>query len=107
MGAVGGWQIVELAGGPLRMGVHSAGPRPASPGDAEILLTIDPDPPAPWVNVKPADLDAEAANLTAAASARPIATAVLVQVLRMSLALPFEDALVAESLAYSTLLGEA
>ena len=53
------------------------------------------------------DIEAEAAELAAAAEARPIATAVLVQVLRMSLVLPFEDALVAESLAYSTLLGGA
>jgi hypothetical protein len=107
MDVIGGWQIVELGGGALRLGIHGTGPRPASPGDADILLTIDRDPLAPWVAVKPADLDAQIADLAAAASARPIATAVLVQVLRMSLILPFEDALVAESLAYSTLLGGA
>jgi len=100
------WEIVELADGALRLGVHRAGPRP-TPSGADIALTADPDPPAPWVGVKAADLDAQVDELSAAAVARPIATAVLIQVLRMSLALPFEDALVAESLAYSTLLGGA
>jgi enoyl-CoA hydratase/carnithine racemase len=99
--------MLELAGGALRLALHSSGPRPTPPDDADILLTVDADPPAPWVAVKAADLDAEVAELTAAAAARPIAAEVLGQVLRMSLALPFEDALVAESLAYSTLLAGA
>jgi len=100
------WRIVELAGGALRLGVHRGGPRP-TPAEADILLTVDPGAPAPWVAVSAADLDQRVGELSAAAEARPIATAVLAQVLRLSLALPFEDALVAESLAYSTLLGGA
>ncbi len=100
------WEIVELADGALRLGVHRAGPRP-EPDGADIALTTDADPSVPWVAVGAADLDAQVAELSAAATARPIATAVLVQVLGMSLVLSFEDALVAESLAYSTLLGGA
>ncbi|MGZ6017197.1 MAG: enoyl-CoA hydratase/isomerase family protein [Phenylobacterium sp.] len=103
----GGWRIIALAGGALRIGVHRAGPRPERSGEAEILLTVDADPPTPWVAVEAADMDAQVAALAEAAAARPIAAAVLVQVLRMSLVLPFEDALVAESLAYSTLLAGA
>jgi hypothetical protein len=99
--------MLELAGGAVRLAIHSSGPRPTPPGDADVLLTVDPHPPAPWVFVQAAELDAQVAELGTVAAARPIAAAVLVQVLRMSLALPFEDALVAESLAYSTLLAGA
>lgn len=106
-GTGSGWEIVELASGALRLGVHRAGPRPATPGEVDIALTIDPDPPPPWVGVGAAEFDDRIAELTAAAIARPVATGVLAQVLRLSLALPFDDALVAESLAYSTLLAGA
>jgi enoyl-CoA hydratase/carnithine racemase len=91
------------APGSIQIGLHRDGPLPA--GDLEsfdILLSADPSAPAPWVGVE--DVDGALAELAAAFEANPLAAAVLTQVLRLSLALPFEAALAAESLAYSMLL---
>jgi enoyl-CoA hydratase/carnithine racemase len=52
-----------------------------------------------------ADVDAAQARVLSAVAAQPVAAAVLLRVLRLTEALPVEDALEAESLAYSTLLG--
>ncbi len=106
-----GCEVVELGdelpapAGPgiVRIGVHRSGPRPDAGLDAyDILLTADVAAPAPWVGV-PA-LDAALAGLEARIEAQGTAAAVAAQVLRMTLALPFDQALIMESLAYSTLL---
>lgn len=67
-----------------------------------LTLTLAPQAPGrSWVPRAEADPDA----LLSAARARPIASAILADLLRMSDGLPTYDALFAESLAYSTLLG--
>lgn len=108
----GGLQVVHLdtsgwttpaAAGVVRLGVHRTGARPSADLDAfDLLLTAELDAPRPWVGV--ADLDAEVAALVAAVAAQPAAAAILVQLLRTTLKLSFDEALVAESLGYSTLL---
>lgn len=70
---------------------------------ADVQLSVAADAPAPWVQVRPADLDRILAVFGARVSACPVATAVLAQVLRIGDRLDFEAALVLESLAYSTL----
>ena len=102
-----GLQVIELAGA-IRVGVNAHG---GGMGDApdgfDILLTIGSDAPRPWVSVAPAELDGVTAELAAAAARTPVAAAVMAQVLRLSLQLPFNDALIVESLAYSMLLAGA
>jgi enoyl-CoA hydratase/carnithine racemase len=108
-----GLAVVDLAGdvpapgpGVIRVAVHDGGPRPTDGFDAcDILLTAEPDPPAPWVGVT--DLDAALARIANQVAAQPAAAAACVQVLRASLQLPFDAALAQESLAYSMLLGSA
>ncbi|WP_293677174.1 enoyl-CoA hydratase/isomerase family protein [uncultured Phenylobacterium sp.] len=90
--------------GVVRVGLHRTGARPG-PEDLEgfdILLSCDPAAPRPWVGV--ADLDAAIAHLEAEIARQPTAAAVAAQVLRGSLAVGFDQALVQESLAYSMLL---
>jgi enoyl-CoA hydratase/carnithine racemase len=69
--------------------------------DFDILLTAATDPPPPWVGC--ASLDASVAEVERAVCASPAAAATLAQVLRATAAMTVEDALVVESLAYSTL----
>lgn len=89
--------------GVVHIGVHATGPLPVKGIDRfDVLLTQAADPPAPWVMV--ASPDAALADLHKAIEAQPFAASVLVQVLRLSMALDFEAALLAESFAYSTLL---
>src|SRR3954464_9491137 len=64
-----------------------------NPPPFDVLLSVDTDPPAPWVGC-PEGVDAVLAELAAADGD---AAAILVQVLRLG------AGLVAESLAYSTL----
>lgn len=91
--------------GVVQVGVHRGGPVPGGGLDPfDILLSSDPAAPGPWVGAPPARLDAMVAELRAAVEAQPTAAAVAAQVLRASLEVSFEQALVAESLAYSMLL---
>jgi enoyl-CoA hydratase/carnithine racemase len=91
--------------GVVQVGVHRGGHVPGGALDPfDILLSSDPEAPGPWVGVPPARLDAAIAELRAAIAAQPVAAAVAAQVLRTSLDVGFEQALVAESLAYSMLL---
>ena len=109
-----GMQVVELGEGApasdtgvgvVRIGVHRAGPRPTIDPEAfDILLSAASDAPAPWVGVTPDALEETLAHLRAVIERQPVAAAVAAQVLRTSLALPFDQALVQESLAYSMLL---
>jgi enoyl-CoA hydratase/carnithine racemase len=70
----------------------------------DILLSARPDAPRPWVGLPAERLDETLEQLGAAVAAQPAAAAVAAQLLRMTLALPFEQALALESLAYSMLL---
>ena len=91
--------------GVLRVGVHRQGPLPEEPLDLyDVLLSADPAAPRPWVGMGPVGLDAALVDLEARAEAQPAAVAVAGQVMRMTLRLPFEEALALESLAYSMLL---
>ena len=92
--------------GVVRVGVHRSGPRPTGDVDAfDILLSADPDAPRPWVGVR--ELQPTIDALADRIARQPVASAVAAQVLRMSLALDFAQALVLESLAYSVLLASA
>jgi len=89
----------------VRVGVHRTGPRPDEGLDAfDILLSADPSAPAPWVGFAPDQLEPALRRLQAMVAAQPVAAAVAAQVLRASLDLGFEEALAAESIAYSMLL---
>jgi len=112
-GAVG-LVIVELSagehppadlGGPgiVRLGLHRSGVVPTEGLDAfDILLSAEPDAPAPWVSA--ADLDAAIQRLQWVVDRQPVAAAVAAQVHRMTLNLTFEQSLTLESLGYSMLL---
>ena len=73
----------------------------------DVALTAAAYPPAPWVGIAQARLDAHLALLTGAVAATPVAALVLARVLRIGEGLAFDAALDVESLAYSTLLGGA
>ncbi len=108
-----GFEAVDLGRtlsdeGAVRLGLHRAGPLPTEGLEGfDLLLSADPDAPRPWVGLPGAELDEVVAGLQDIVARRPAASLVLAQILRMSLRLPFQDALVAESLAYSMLLGGA
>jgi enoyl-CoA hydratase/carnithine racemase len=94
--------------GQVRLGAHRAGPLPLGGlDDFDILLSVDPQAPRPWVAVSAGRLDAEIAHLRACVDRHPVAAAAAAQTLRMTLALSFEQALVVESLGYSMLLASS
>jgi enoyl-CoA hydratase/carnithine racemase len=89
--------------GVVSVGVHRRGPLPS--GDLQpfdILLSADPAAPRPWVGL--ADLQPALDRLAERTEQQPVAATVAAQVIRMSLRLDFEQALLLESLAYSMLL---
>lgn len=91
--------------GLIRVGVHRRGARPTEGLDAyDILLSIDPDAPRPWVGLTADRLDAAVGRIEEVVRAQPTAATVAAQVLRMTLSLSFEQALALESFAYSMLL---
>jgi hypothetical protein len=91
--------------GAVQLGVHRDGPVPGGSLEPfDILLSADPAAPGPWVGVAPPRLNAVIAELEAAVARQPVAAAACAQVLRMTLALPFDQSLALESLAYSMLL---
>jgi enoyl-CoA hydratase/carnithine racemase len=69
----------------------------------DILLTSAASAPSPWVSVAPNALHATITDLQRVVDQQPVAAAVVAQVLRMTLALNFDAALLLESLAYSML----
>lgn len=71
----------------------------------DVLLTSRADAPAPWVSLPADQLAAHTQRLGDSVRSHPIAATVLARVLRLTAALPFDQALDVESLAYSTLLG--
>jgi enoyl-CoA hydratase/carnithine racemase len=87
------------------VGVHRRGPLPGGDfAEFDILLSVEPSAPAPWVGFAPKRLEAALQRLSATIEAQPVAAAVAAQLLRASLELSFDQALVAESLGYSMLL---
>jgi hypothetical protein len=71
--------------------------------DFDMLLTSAAAAPAPWVSVKPDNLGDTVTELECIVEGQAVAATVVAQVLRMSLKLNFDDALLLESLAYSLL----
>jgi hypothetical protein len=93
------------ASGIVRVAVHKSGVAPREGLEAfDILLSADLEAPAPWVGVGPDRLEAALGQVIAAVERQPVAAAVAAQVHRMTLKLAFDEALIVESLAYSTLL---
>lgn len=78
---------------------------PVDPASYDVLLTVRPDPPAPWAFVR--DVDQASTAITRAVAHAPVAASMLAHVLRVGTGLAFADALMIESLGYSTLLGGA
>jgi hypothetical protein len=86
------------------IGVDRSGDLPACDPDAfDLLLTVDHDPPTPWVHAKEEKFE----ELADQVRQKPVAATILCQVLRLGEKLNFYDALNVESLAYSALLGGA
>lgn len=72
-------------------------------GGVDVALTGCADPPAPWVQAD--DREVAVAQLADRVAAAPAAAVTLVHVLRVGAALSLPEALLLESLAYSTLQG--
>jgi enoyl-CoA hydratase/carnithine racemase len=70
----------------------------------DVLLTTGQSSGKEWVCVTPGELDAELDGLNQRATATPFAASVFAQVLRMGASLSFDEGLILESFAYSTLL---
>lgn len=95
--------------GIVRIGVHRSGPLPEPEAltHFDLLLSADQHAPRPWVGLSPVALDAALQTLHTRTQVNPVATTAVAQVLRIGALLPFEDALLLESFAYSTLLAGA
>jgi hypothetical protein len=75
---------------------------PPAPEVCDVLLSDADDPPGPWVG-RPGGLDAALGGVLRGIAAAPAAACTLSQLLRAGERLSLPGALVAESLAYSTL----
>lgn len=71
----------------------------------DVLLTTVPGRGRPFIEVAPTELDATVSILDRRITSNPAAASILCQVLRAGGNLPYDQALILESLAYSTLLG--
>ncbi len=92
--------------GMIHLGVHRNGPAPENGLERfDILLSARPDAPRPWVGLADGALDPAIDRLVDVARRQPAATTVLIQVLRTTLGLSFDQALTLESMGYSMLLG--
>lgn len=93
-----GWPVVVVA-------TSTTTTTPAAPCGADVLISAAADPPEPWVGMAGGATGAAAAAraVEAAILANPQAATTLAQVLRTGSALGPAEALVLESLAYSTL----
>jgi hypothetical protein len=95
--------IRSWPGGPIVIGVDRAATLPAAGSDCDVLLTIAPKAPRPWVSV--GDIDTVLAQIQATLARAPVASSLAASVLRTAEGSSFEAALTIESLAYSALLG--
>jgi hypothetical protein len=94
-----------VADGVLRLGLHRHDALPRSGLDwFDVLLSVDPRAMRPWLGLSGDDVDRAVTRAHEMVTAQPLAVAVLAQILRMTLTLSFEHALILESLGYSTLL---
>jgi Enoyl-CoA hydratase/isomerase len=84
------------------VGISERATPPSAPPQCDVLLSGAPDPPPPWVAM-PGRLAAGLSGLLERISAAPTAACTLSQLLRAGEALTVPGALIAESLAYSTL----
>jgi enoyl-CoA hydratase/carnithine racemase len=95
-------RIARVAPACVVVGVAPPGFDLALTPDVDVLLTDARSPGRPWVTHADG-LDAALAEISSAVERSPIAAVTLAQLLRLGRALDVEGALVAESLAYSTL----
>ena len=96
------------SGNALLIGIDRAGACPTvDEARFDILLSARESAPGPWAHVPARAMDDKIDALTNAVRRAPFATAILRQTLRLAETLPFDQALIVESLAYSTLLGGA
>ena len=86
---------VEVLADVIVVGV-STGTPDVEPGEFDVLLTSESNPPQPWVSAPPEDL-------RACVDASRASSATLVQVLRATESLGVPEALTVESMAYSML----
>ena len=90
----------------ILVGIDRAGACPNVQKSAfDVLLTVAPSAPAPWVSVPPARLDDRVQAISATCAGAPFAAAAFAQVLRIGEGLTLSQATVLESFAYSALLG--
>ncbi|HEX2813992.1 MAG TPA: enoyl-CoA hydratase/isomerase family protein [Sphingopyxis sp.] len=95
-----GWRRPKVPIQAVVIGVDREGLLPAvAADDFDLLLTIAPDAPHPWVS------DPQPERLADAARANPLAATIAAEVLRLTAERPLAEALRIESLAYSALLG--
>lgn len=88
------------------IGVDHEGKLPVvDQGQFDVLLTSTPGAPAPWVETASTTLSQAANALAATVAQWPMASTMLCQTLRINERLGITDAIIAESLAYSALLG--
>ena len=85
----------------VMVGVGDPDGSPAGLDGVDVALTGSAAPPRPWVGVE--DLEGELRRLASSVGSSPMASAVLVQVLRLAGRHGLVDDLVVESLAYSAL----
>jgi enoyl-CoA hydratase/carnithine racemase len=91
--------------GVITVGVDRDGATPAIEAERfDLLVTAAKSAARPWIGIE-GDVEAQLSRLAANVCQRPLASGTLAQVLRVTEALPVPDALIVESLAYSTLLG--
>jgi len=90
------------------IGVDRDGNLPAVVADDfDLLLTLTNDAPRPWVSLDGRDVEGQVERLASAVRSNPLAATIAAQLLRLTARMPLGDALTAESLAYSALLGGA
>lgn len=88
----------------VTIGIDAEGAVPSGLADCfDILLTTRRDCPREWIHTE--GPEETLAHLRSAITRTPVAANMLVQLLRLSENLSYEEALIAESLTYSSLLG--
>ncbi|WP_189338467.1 enoyl-CoA hydratase/isomerase family protein [Sphingobium sp. SCG-1] len=88
------------------LGIDLAGDLPpVDPDHFDMMLTIRPGAPAPWVSLRADRIESEAESILQAVYRTPVTATSLCRILRMNGNMPFRDAVALESFAYSALLG--